>query len=154
MYNLLHYSKNFRKTAGSFWNYYPDMPNSGYNNENNARTRIFYPIKDSESFNYKTKLVGSVPGANDNLNNDVTAELEDVKILVPLKNLSNFMFNLDILLINAEIELILKCSRNCVLTENATREHRDRVAGPPVLNEVNAKNRPKDLQFNITGCKL
>ena len=30
MYNLLYYSKNFRKTTGSFWNYYPDMPNSEY----------------------------------------------------------------------------------------------------------------------------
>ena len=28
MYNLLYYSKNFRKTTGSFWNYYPDMPNA------------------------------------------------------------------------------------------------------------------------------
>ena len=26
MYNLLYYSKNFRKTTGSFWNYYPDKP--------------------------------------------------------------------------------------------------------------------------------
>ena len=24
MYNLLNYSKNFRKATGSFWNYYPD----------------------------------------------------------------------------------------------------------------------------------
>ena len=84
------------------------MPNSGYNTDNNERTRIFYPIKDSESFNYKTKLVGSVPGANDNPNNDVETEFEDIKIVVPLKNLSNFMFDLDILLINAEIEQILK----------------------------------------------
>ena len=45
MYNLLYCSKNFRKTAGSFWNYYPDMPNSGYNNDNNERARLFYPIK-------------------------------------------------------------------------------------------------------------
>ena len=35
MYNLLNYSKNIRKTTGSFWNYYPDIPNSGYNNDNN-----------------------------------------------------------------------------------------------------------------------
>ena len=28
MNNLLYYSKNFRKTTGSFWNYYPDMPKS------------------------------------------------------------------------------------------------------------------------------
>ena len=85
MYNLLYYSKNFRKTTGSFWNYYPDMPSSGYIG-NNERTRKFYPIRNSESFNYKTKLVGKLPDGED--------ELEDIKILVPLKNLSNFMFNL------------------------------------------------------------
>ena len=34
MLNLLYSSKNFRKTTGSFWNYYPDKPNSGYNNNN------------------------------------------------------------------------------------------------------------------------
>ena len=27
MYNLLEYSKNYRKTTGSFWNYYRDEPN-------------------------------------------------------------------------------------------------------------------------------
>ena len=30
MYNLLYYSKNFRKTTGSLWNYYLDIPNSDY----------------------------------------------------------------------------------------------------------------------------
>ena len=29
MYNLLEYSKNYRKTTGSLWNYYRDEPNSG-----------------------------------------------------------------------------------------------------------------------------
>ena len=43
MYNLLYCSKDFRKTTGSLWNYYPDNPNSGY--DNNNRNRIFYPIK-------------------------------------------------------------------------------------------------------------
>ena len=28
MYNLLEYSKNYRKTTGSFWNYYRDEPNN------------------------------------------------------------------------------------------------------------------------------
>ena len=32
MYNLLEYSKNYRKTTGSLWNYYRDEPNSGINN--------------------------------------------------------------------------------------------------------------------------
>ena len=47
MYNLLYYSKNFRKATEYFWNYYPDMPSSGYNNNN--RDRIFYSIKNSET---------------------------------------------------------------------------------------------------------
>ena len=29
-YNLLYFSKNFSKTTGLFWNYYPDKPSSGY----------------------------------------------------------------------------------------------------------------------------
>ena len=37
MYCLLYYSKNFRKTTGSFWNYYPDMPKSGDDNNANLR---------------------------------------------------------------------------------------------------------------------
>ena len=34
MYNLLEYSKNYRKTTGSLWNYYRDKPSStiGANN--------------------------------------------------------------------------------------------------------------------------
>ena len=31
MYNLLYYSKNFRKSTGSFWNHCSDMPSSGNN---------------------------------------------------------------------------------------------------------------------------
>ena len=52
MYKLLYYSKNHIKTTGSFWNYYRYEPNSGYEG-NVERTRIFYPIKDSKSFDYK-----------------------------------------------------------------------------------------------------
>ena len=44
MYNLSEYSKNYRKTTGSFWNYYRDEPNSGLGgNKNNVN----YSIKDS-----------------------------------------------------------------------------------------------------------
>ena len=32
MYNLLEYSKNYRKTTGSLWNNYRDEPNSGVDN--------------------------------------------------------------------------------------------------------------------------
>ena len=86
MYNLLYYSKNCGKTTRYFWNYYRDEPNSGHNNDNNGRTRIFYPIKDSESFDYKTKLVAKLPNNED--------DLENIKIAVPLKHFSKFISNL------------------------------------------------------------
>ena len=153
MYNLLYYSKNFRKTTGSFWNYYPDMPKSGHGKNSKLRQRIIYPIKDSESFNYKTKLIGNVPGVADPANDDdIERELEDIKIVVPLKNISNFIFNLDFLLINSEIDLILKWTEDSVLTEKATREELPAGDDPAAEPAVNAINRPKDLKFSFTEC--
>ena len=155
MYNLLYYSKNVRKTTGSFWNYYPDIPKSGYDNNANLRQRKIYPIKDSESFNYKTKLIGNVPGVDDPADGDnIERELEDIKIAAPLKNISNFMFNLDFLLTNLEIELILNWTEDCVLTEKATREELPAGDDPAAEPSVNAINRPKDLKFSVTDCKL
>ena len=155
MYNLLYYSKNFRKTTGSFWNYYPNKPKSGHDNNANLRERILYPIKDSESFYYKTKLIGNVPDVADPADDDdIERELEDIKVVVPLKTISNFMFNLDFVLINSEIELILKWTEYCVLTEKATRERRTAEDGSPALDEVPAINRPKDLKFSVIDCKL
>ena len=85
VFNLLYSSKNFRKTTGSFWNYYPDKPKSGYVGSN-ERTNVFYSIRNSESFNNKSKLVGNLPDGNN--------KLENTKIIVPLKNLNNFTFSL------------------------------------------------------------
>ena len=145
VYNLLYYTKNFRKTTGSFWNYYPDKPSSGYNNNNTDR--IFYPVRNSESFNYKTKLVDNLPAGND-------VELNDIKFVIPLKNLSKFIFNLKSLMINTEIELILKWSQNCVLTEKPTREQLAAGDDPVAEPVVNPINKTSDLKFNITDYKL
>ena len=41
----------------------------------------------------------------------------DVKVVVPLKHISNFWRHLDIPLINCEVELILTCFKNCVLVD-------------------------------------
>ena len=146
MYNLLYYSKNFRKTTGSIWNYYPGMSSFEYAG-NYERTRILYPNSNSysKSFDYKTKLVGSLFVGED--------ELENIKIVVSLKNLSNFMFNLDFSMINSEIELILKWTKNYVLTEKAEREEKAATQNPP-QDKVPAVNVPSDLKFSITDCKL
>ena len=52
MYNLLEYSKNYKKTTGSLWNYYRDQPKStiGANN-------ITHSILNSESFDYKASFM-------------------------------------------------------------------------------------------------
>ena len=131
------------------------MPKSGHCNNANLRQRIIYPIKESESFNYKTKLIGNVPVVADPADgDDIERELEDIKIVVPLKNKRNFMFNLDFLLINSEIELILKWTEGCVLTEKATREELpagDDAGAAPAVNSI---SRPKDLKFSVTDYNL
>ena len=46
MYNLLGYSKNYKKTTGSLWNYYRDEPSNP-------------PSSNSESFKYKASIAGN-----------------------------------------------------------------------------------------------
>ena len=100
-------------------------------------------------------MIGNVPGVADPADGgDIERELEDIKIVVPSKNISNFMFNLDFLLINSEIKLILNWPEDCVLTEKAAREFRAAEDCPPALDEVAAINKPKDLKFSVTDCKL
>ena len=93
-YNFREYGKNYKKTTGSLWNYYTDEPNSSTDNNN-----ITHSILNLKSFNYKVDFIGSVT------NNNLTKN--DVKIVIPLKHLSNFWKNLNIRLINCEVELIL-----------------------------------------------
>ena len=54
-------------------------------------------------------------------------------------------------MINTEIKLFLKWSQNCVLTSKATRNNLPTDNDLPAVAEI---NRPKDLKFNITDCKL
>ena len=54
MYNLLEYSKNYRKTIGSLYNYYRDeLTNDGNDNFNNRN------VVNSEAFKYKNKITGN-----------------------------------------------------------------------------------------------
>ena len=90
MCNLLEYSKHYRKTTDSLWNYYRDEPSN--------------PLSlNSKSFKCKTSIVGKTPEDNDLLTN--------AKVAIPLKYLSNFWRALNILLINCEVELILTWSK-------------------------------------------
>ena len=136
MYNLLEYSKNYRKTTGSLWNYYRDEPNSGING------RINYSIMGSKSFDYKANFIEDGVTHNNLTKNDV-------KIVVPLKYLSNFWRSLNIPLINCEVELILTWFKNCVLIDKSTREAN--YAVDPNVYEI---DNPENAIFEITDTKL
>ena len=73
----------------------------------------------------------------------------DVKVVVPLKQLSNFWRQLDIPLINCEVELMLTWSRNCVLIDKSTREAN--YDADPNVYEI---DNPEDATFKITDIKL
>ena len=137
MYNLLKYSKNYRKTTGSLWNYYKDEPNSSADDDN-----ITHSILNSESFDYKSNFM-----KNDAANNNLTKS--DVKVVVPLKHFSNFWRSLYIPLINCEVELILIWFKNCVLIDKSERE-----ADYDVDPNVYEIDNPKNAIFEITDTKL
>ena len=120
MYNLLEYSKNYRKTTGSLWNFYSDEPNDFSANNYNAN-----PITNSESFKYKTSITGKISNANqENYENTEQGNIktrENLDIVVLLKHLSNLLRTLDMSLINCEINLVLTWYENCVLTDIITQ---------------------------------
>ena len=124
IYNLLEYSKNYKKATRSLWNYYRDEPN----NDN-----ITHSILNSKPFDYKANFIGMV--TNNNLIKN------DVKIVIPLKHLS-------ILLINCEVELILTWFKNCVLIDKLTR---DADYDDPIFYKI---DNPENATFEITDTKL
>ena len=63
----------------------------------------------------------------------------DVKVVVPLKHLSNFSKSLNIPLINYEVELILTWFKNCVLIDKLIREA-DYDVDPNVYEIDNPEN--------------
>ena len=136
MYNLHEPSKDYRETTGTLWNYYRDEPNSGIN------VGINYSIKGSKSFDYKSNFIeGGV------MQNNLTEN--DVKIVVPLKYLSNFWRSVTVPLINCEVELILSWFKNCALISKATREAN--YGADPVFRKI---ANPKNGIFEITDKKL
>ena len=62
MYNLLEYNKNYRKTTGSFWNYYRDETNGESTGGGNGA--IKYSVRNSKSFDYKTSIRGTLEDDN------------------------------------------------------------------------------------------
>ena len=126
MYNLLEYSKNYKKTTGSLWNYYRDEPSDPLSS-------------NSKSFKYKTSITGNTSniGADEEMYDANKVGKNETEIFIPLKHLSNFYRSLDIPLINCELELILSWSKSYVLADVQPANH-----------------PPGELEFKITDTKL
>ena len=65
MYNLIEYSKNYRKIAGSLYNYYRDELSDDTNNNDNLNKNVI----NSESFKYNTSVTGSTYNVNERITN-------------------------------------------------------------------------------------
>ena len=93
-------------TSGSLWICYRNDVNDDAN-ENFADNSKIKKNKRraSKSFEYKTKVIGTVPNKNNMLNK---------KVVISLKCFSNFWRALDLPLINCEKELEFSWSKECI----------------------------------------
>ena len=145
MYNLLEYSKNYRKTIGSLYNYYRDELSDDADDNNFDNIKVV----NSNTFKYKNKITGNTynvdAGAQGyDVNKNGTHEVE---LAIPLKYLGNFWRALNIPLISCEVSLELKWDKICIIT---SLEQRQVDAGPPVVRD----NAQTGATLSITDCKL
>ena len=142
MYNLLEYSKNYRKTIGSLYNYYRDELSDDADNNNFDNIKV----GNSNTFKYKNKITGNTYNVNAGTQGyDVNKNgTQEVELAIPLKYLGNFWRALNIPLISCEVSLELKWDKNCVIT---SLEQRDIGGG-------NRDNAPTGATLSINDCKL
>ena len=143
MYNLLEYSKNYRKTIRSLYNYYRDELTN--DNNNNFANRN---VVNSNAFKYKNKIIGNTynvdagaAGYDANKNG-----IKLVELSIPLKYLGNFWRALNMPLISCEVSLELKWNKNCVITSLERRA----LAAPAVGRD----GAPTGATLAINNCKL
>ena len=102
MYNLIEYSVNYQDSSATLYQYKRDEPP-----EDDAVADL--TADNSSSFKYKISLLGNPVVVNN------IARI-NVKVVVPLKYLSNFFRSLEMPLINCEIKLNLTWKKECVLS--------------------------------------
>ena len=142
IYNLLEYSKNYRKTIGSLCNCYRDELSDDADDNNYDNIQVI----NSNTFKYKNKITGNTynvdAGAQGyDVNKNGTQEVE---LAIPLKYLGNLWRALNIPLISCEVCLELKWDKNCVIT---SLEQRDIRGGDRV-------NAPRGATLALNDCKL
>ena len=102
MYNLIEYSDNYQDSSATLYQYKQDEPP-----EDDAVADL--TTNTSSSFKYKVNLLGNPVVANN-------IARRSVKVVVPLKYLSNFFRSLEMPLINCKIKLNLTWTKECVLS--------------------------------------
>ena len=101
MYNLIEYSDKYQNSSAALYQYKRDEPPDVLANN---LTR-----DNSNSFKYKVELLGDPVHAGG-------IARRNVKVVVPLKYLSNFFRSLEMPLINCKIKLNLTWKKECVLS--------------------------------------
>ena len=102
MYNLIEYSDNYQDSSATLYQYKRDEPP-----EANAIADL--TADSSSSFKYKISLLGNPVVANN-------IARRSVKVVVPLKYLSNSFRSLEMPLINCKIKINLTWKKECVLS--------------------------------------
>ena len=102
IYNLIEYSDNYQDSSATLYQY-----KRGEQPEDNAVADL--AADNSSSFKYKIKLLGNVTRV---AGNAAGARRLNVKIVVPLKYLSNLFRSLEMPLINCKVKLNLAWKKN------------------------------------------
>ena len=145
MCNLLEYSKNYRKTIGSFYNYHRDELNDNDNDPSFVNTKVV----NSSAFIYKNKIVGNTYNVDSTITAPINANpnfsgRRIVKLAIPLKYLGNYWRALNMPFISCEVSLELKWNKRCVITSQQRNIN---------LDGGNA-NLPTGATIDIDDCKL
>ena len=96
MYNLLEYSDNYQDSTGILYQLKRDEPP-----DDNADV-----VNNTSSLVYKSKLIS---GTDDN-------NVNNVKLVVPLKYVSSFFRSLEMPLVNCKIDLELTWHKDCMIS--------------------------------------
>ena len=105
IYNVIEYSDNYQDSSATLYQYKRDEPP-----EDDAVADL--TANNSDSLKYKIKLLGNVTEV---AGDAAGVKRLNVKVVVPLKYLSNFFRSLEIPLINCKIKLNLTQKNECVL---------------------------------------
>ena len=142
LYNLLEYSKNYRKTIGSLYNNYRDELSDDADDNNFDNIKVV----NSNTFKYKNRIIGNTYNVNAGAQGyDVNKTgTQEVELALPLEYLGNFWRTLNIPLISCELSLELDWDKNCVITSLEQR----------LTGGGNRDNAPTGATLAINDCKL